>query len=74
MAKIYFLKCYVTRPQYEKIKQDAQARGHSSISDYVRTVIVGTSMVIERTVIENNKMLKELLNKLGSAPEDETEH
>ena len=60
VAKIFVLKCYVTRPQYEKIKQDAHARGHSSISDYVRTVIVGTSMVIERTVIENSKILKEL--------------
>ncbi|MBI4146055.1 hypothetical protein HY489_01825 [Candidatus Woesearchaeota archaeon] len=60
MAKIYCIKCYVTRPQYEQIKQDAHVNGKRAVSDYIRSVIVGRSMMIEQKIVENNAILKRL--------------
>lgn len=60
MPKNYCLKCYLTRPQYEQIKQDALDQGHDSISDYVRRILIGTGFFLEKKIGENNKMLKQI--------------
>lgn len=64
MAKIYVIKVYVARPQYEKIKQDAGVRGHRTMSDYCRTILTGNGLFIEQKIVENNKILKELKTHL----------
>jgi hypothetical protein len=66
MSKIYFAKCYLTRPQYEKIKQDAELQGFTTVANYVRSKITG-NMLIEQKIIENNKILKRLETRLLKA-------
>jgi hypothetical protein len=66
MSKIYFAKCYLTRPQYEKIKQDAESQGFTTVANYVRSKITG-NMLIEQKIIENNKILKRLEKRLLKA-------
>jgi hypothetical protein len=63
MPQIYCLKCYLTRPQYEKVRQAAQLQGHRTISNYARHVLTGNNVLIEQKIIENNKMLKELRDR-----------
>jgi hypothetical protein len=60
MSKIYFAKCYLTRPQYEKIKQDAELQGFTTVANYMRSKITGSSLFIEQKIMENNKILKRL--------------
>jgi hypothetical protein len=67
MSKIYFAKCYLTRPQYEKIKQDAEAQGFTTVANYVRSKVTGGSLLIEQKIIESNKILKRLEKHLLKA-------
>lgn len=63
MPRIFFVKCYLTRPEFEKIKQEAQIRGNTSLSDYVRCVLTGDTLFIQQKIVENNKILKKLEEK-----------
>ncbi len=63
MARIFFIKVYLTRPQFEMIKSTAEKKGFNTLSHYVRDVITGNPSYIEDKVTENNKMLKELLQR-----------
>jgi len=67
VAKIYVIKVYVARPQYEKIKADAKVRGNRTISDYCRSILTGNSLYVEQKIVENNKILKELKERLKEA-------
>lgn len=58
MSKVYVIKCYVTRPQFERIKQDALQNKSHTISHYVRDVLVRDTVKIEQMIVENNKILK----------------
>lgn len=60
MAKIYCVKVYLTRPQYEKVKGDAQIRGIRAVSAYIRSIVAGNGVFIEQKIVENNRILKKL--------------
>jgi len=65
MPRIFFVKCYLTRPEFEKAKQEMHIRGNTSLSDYVRCILTeSNSLFLAQKVVENNKILKRLEEQL----------
>ena len=57
VVKIYCIKVYLTRPQYEKLKE---VKGMQTISEYVQRRITGNALFLEQKITENNTILKRL--------------
>ncbi len=57
-------------PDYLKIKDDAKSHGHRAVSDYVRKLITGNTIYVEKKIVENNKMLKLLVKEVCGIEED----
>lgn len=64
MPHIYCLKCYLTRPDFERVKQAAFAAKHRTMSSYARQVLTGNTLLIEQKIMENNTILKEIRDKI----------
>lgn len=60
VPRIYCVKVYLTRPQYEKVKEDARVKGIHMVSRYIRSIISGNSLFVEQKVLENNRILQRL--------------
>lgn len=56
-----FLKIRVSRDQYERILNNMRAKNYKTISEYGREIIIGKGLFVEKLVVENNKILKEIL-------------
>ena len=57
MAKIYAIQVRTTRHQYEQIKNNAQLRGFSSLSSYLRYMALDRDGAVEQKVREIHKYL-----------------
>ena len=64
MFKIQCLKCYVTLGEYDQIKKEAIAKGHSSVSSYVRTVLTASAASVNRPYTPKRSLFYKLFHKL----------
>ena len=64
MVKNHTFRFRVTKSQFEKIKQEALVKGHLTVAPYVRDLALNHTDFIESKIIENNQMLKKLLEVL----------
>ncbi|RJQ19763.1 hypothetical protein C4580_04935 [Candidatus Woesearchaeota archaeon] len=58
MAKIYFIKCYLSRPQYEQVRVNAFRSGFRGLSGYARWVLAGDGARLMEVLAENNMIIK----------------
>jgi hypothetical protein len=57
MAKVYAIQVRTTRHQYEQIKNNAQLRGFSSLSSYLRYMALDRDAAVEQKVREIHEYL-----------------
>lgn len=69
MPKNKMLRIRVTNDQFERIKNNTDVYGYSTISSYIRSLSLERNLLIENKIIENNKLIKEILIKIGSERE-----
>lgn len=50
----------------KKILSDAQSKGYDSISDYIRAIALGRDLMMGKTIIETNMMVKKLAQELSN--------
>lgn len=62
MTKTKEIRFRVTRNQYERIKQIAEAKGRS-ISQYMRDIAFNYDIVIIQRITQTNELVKELYSR-----------
>lgn len=55
----------VSKEQHQLIFNNAKAKGYLNASSYMRDLALDKSLVVEMKIHENNKILKEILEKLS---------
>jgi len=48
----------------KKILIDAQNKGYDSISDYIRAIALGRDLLMGKTIMETNALVKKLMEKI----------
>lgn len=61
MPKNIILQIRVTRDQLDRIKLNAQAKGFNGVAGYIRYTCLEYNQHAEAKIIENNKILKEII-------------
>lgn len=56
------LRIRVSKDQYERLINNLHAKNYKTIAHYLRDLGLGKGLLSENLIIENNKMLKEILN------------
>ncbi len=67
MVRLFEPRFRVTRAEYERVLQEARQQGHKKLAAYFRTRIFGYGFVIEQKILENNKLIRALHEKLVGA-------
>ena len=60
----YCVKIMVSEAQSKRIKDNAQVKGYPTVASYLRSLALEKDMFIEGKILENNKMLKEIKEKI----------
>ncbi len=63
MAKIRFILFRVTQTQYERIKNNAHAKGHKTLSGYLRDLALNKDLLFEQRFNEMYDILVSLEKK-----------
>ena len=64
MGKSRLFQMRLSSEQFEQIKKDAFMKGHSSVSSYVREVILKRGWSIDSKIVETNINVRRLLELL----------
>jgi len=64
MPKNRIINFRVTNEQYERIKNNTNAYGYITMASYLRYLALEKSMLIDNKIIENNRLIKEILGIL----------
>lgn len=65
MPKNKIIKFRVSTDQFERILNNKNNKGYVTIASFLRDLALQDYLAIEYKILENNKMLKELLIKKG---------
>ena len=60
MPRAFELRFRVTRGEYEHILSDSRMKGYRTMASYFRHRVFGETFILERKIVENNKILKRL--------------
>ena len=66
MVKNREIRVRVTKDQLERIQMNAQAKGFKTVSGYLRSLCLEHNRLIEDKILENNRMLREMMDNLSS--------
>lgn len=66
MPRNRLIKAKVTKNQFDRIKLNAQAKGFKTIAGYMRYLSLEYNQYLEAKIIENNDILKEIVEFLNS--------
>lgn len=64
MACNYTCKFKVTKAQFERIRENALAKGYVRIAPYLRDLALEKSATIESLIVETHKLTKKILDEL----------
>lgn len=62
MPKNRIIKFRVSNQQYERILNNKEVYGHVTMASYLRSLALERNIVIENKIIENNRLIKEILD------------
>jgi len=62
MPKNKEIRIRLTSNQLDRVKMNMQAKGFTTLSGYMRYLCLEYSQFVEDRILENNKILKELVN------------
>ncbi len=63
MVKTRLIQFRVSGNEYERIRNNAHAKGYSTIASYLRSVALGKDLFTETNITEIHRMVKEILDK-----------
>jgi len=58
------LRIRVSKDQYDRIINNMQSKNYKTLAHYVRDMSLGKGLFSENIILENNKLLKEILQIL----------
>lgn len=64
MPKNRIINFRVTSNQYESILNNKEAHGYPTITSYLISLALEKNILVDTKIMENNKMIKEILNLL----------
>lgn len=69
MAKNIMLRIRISRQEYDRIRAIAQARGHSTISSFIRSVALERDLWMEKRIQEIYTILKDVQKTTRQPPQ-----
>ncbi len=63
MASTKFIQLRVTKEQYERIRNKSQAKGHKTISSFMRAAALEKDLVFEKKFDEIHSLVKKQFGK-----------
>lgn len=60
MVRNHTFRFRVTKTQFERIKSQAEAKGHVNIASYLRDLALQRNDLIESKIIETNELVKQI--------------
>lgn len=74
MPKNRIIIVRVTKAQHERIANNAEAKGHKTISDYVRSSILGFDMITETKINKIFEVIVEKKDRSQDSLEESDQH